>query len=145
MELDQIFQEWSVDAVIDPLEPGLASIRVGVLHSKWLTRLAEERMSLKRLRAAEVELRSLLKSYYRCELTKEDLDKLKREPYRKKLLKGDVEDEVNADKLVIQARLKIGEQEEKVSALEEILKNLSRREFQVSNHIKWRALVGGRA
>lgn len=144
MELEQIFEEWAVDAVIDPLEPGLASIRVGILHSKWIKRLAEERIKLKNMREALVQLKKLLKAYYRGELVPEDLTKLRREPFRKRLLKGDVQEEVDQDDDVIRARLKIGEQEEKVAALDEILKNLSRREFQINNHIKWRALVGGR-
>lgn len=143
MELDDIFREWAEDAHINPIEPGLASLYIASLHAKWLERLANERRTAKRYRLALVQLKNMLRSYYRGELDKDQLANLQREPYRKKLLKGDVEQEIDADQDVIKTNMKIIDQEEKVEALSEIMKQLSSRQFQISNHIKWHQLVGG--
>ena len=143
MELDEIIREWAEDAKIDPLQPGLASIRTASIHAKWLGYLSEERRKLKRMRLALTQHKNVLRSYYKGEMDKDQLANLKREPFRKKLLKADVDQEVDADPDVINTQVKIIDQDEKVEALQEIMKQLTARQFQISKFIKWRALAGG--
>ena len=73
--------------------------------------------------------------------TQEDLEKLGREPWSLKLLKQDVHNYVESDNDIMTIDMKIDLEKEIVTVLEEILKAINNRGFQLSTAVKWRSLT----
>lgn len=85
-----------------------------------------------------------MKSYYSGAATREELDALQRDQFLGKVLKNELPLNIETDELMISLEAKISAQEVKVLALEEIMKSINNRGFQIKNAIDWRRLtVGG--
>jgi hypothetical protein len=71
----------------------------------------------------------------------EDLKEIQREPWRRTVLKQDIASYVDSDSEMIKLLTKISYQEEVVMLLEDIIKNINNRGFQIKNGIDWRKLT----
>ncbi|NDG31224.1 hypothetical protein EB118_14280 [bacterium] len=143
MTLDQILEEWRKDAEIDSTELGEESIKIPQLHSKYMKIYFEER---RRLKAHEFEIKDIsLKKheYYNGRMSQDELDELNWNPFPKKLMKHEIEMHIESDLDIIKHNMKIVNQKEKMSLLEEIIKNLNQRNFQIKNAIEWRRFTQG--
>jgi len=81
--------------------------------------------------------------YYAGKMSEEELKERGWEPFDKLLLKTETEMYMQSDKEIIQTNIKIVNQKEKMSLLEEIIKNLNQRNFQIKNAIDYMKLTGG--
>jgi len=143
MTLDQILEEWRKDAEIDSTELGEESIKIPQLHSKYMKIYFEER---RRLKAHEFEVKDIsLKKheYYNGRMSQNELDELNWIPFPKKLMKHEIEMHIESDSDIIKHNMKIVNQKEKMSLLEEIIKNLNQRNFQIKNAIEWKKFTQG--
>jgi hypothetical protein len=143
MTLDDILKSWQVDNVIDPTDVGNASLQQAKLHSKYLRFLSEERLVLKKLRAEYKQLQKLKYEYYTGSISQEDLKNNGWDPNLLKILRTDVTMYIDADADVVKHTLKVGAQEEKVDALDSILKNINNRGFQIKNYIDFIKFTNG--
>ena len=142
MDLDKILDHWAKDAKIDDINLDNESGNIPVLHSKYLKFMAKERSKLNLLLQKRAELNRLLTDYYRGEANNpEDLKMLNREPWQKVTLKAEVADYIAADKATIKLNLMIAEQQEICKTLEEILRQINGRNFQIKNMIDWKRLT----
>ena len=137
MELDEIFSEWSTDAQIDNHELDTEAMKQSVLHAKYLKFLAMEGLLYKRLDTEHAVLYSDKTKYYRGEMDDDDLAEYGWEPYYKKINKTEVKVYVDADKEIVKSTLKLHYQKEKVNVLENILRSINNRGFQIKNSIDW--------
>jgi predicted transcriptional regulator len=71
----------------------------------------------------------------------EDLEDLKREPWSRTVIKQDIPQYIEGDDDMIALVTKMVYQEEVVSLLEDILKMINNRGFQIKNAIEWRKLT----
>lgn len=143
MTLDEIMESWRNDSVIDTTELGTESIRIPQLHSKYMNIYFEER---KKLKAYEFKSKDLLLKkyeYYNGKMSEEELEELKWEPFVKRLMKNEVEMYLESDKDVIEVNLRIFSQKEKLDFVEEVIKNLNQRNFQIKNAIEWKKYTQG--
>ena len=76
MTLDQIMEEWRVDAPVDSTELGGASLKIPELHSKYLKIYFDERRKLKACEFQSKELSLKKYEYYNCKMSQEELDEM---------------------------------------------------------------------
>jgi len=82
--------------------------------------------------------------YYKGDLDVSELKQYGWEPQPLKILRQDIPTYIEADNDLIEAGLRIGEQEQKVEYLEAIIKMIGNRGFQIKSIIDWeRFRVGG--
>ena len=142
MKVDEIIESWKQDSVIDDVDLDREALKIPNLHAKYLKLLFEERVKLRSLNGKRKELKRVLGEYYRGDLNNpEDLTEINREPWGKTVLKNELNDYVDGDREMVDLNTKIGYYEEVVSVLEEILKALNNRNFQIKNAIDWRRLT----
>ena len=142
MLVDEIAEMWIKDAVIDDVELDTESLKVPTLHAKYLKILYQEKLKLKSFTLKRKTVSRVLGEYYRGDLNSpEDLRELQREPWSRTVLKQDLSSYVDSDKDMIKLLTKISYQEEVVSLLEDIIKNINNRGFQIKNSIDWRKLT----
>jgi len=143
MTLDEIFENWSKDSIIDKNALDNESLEIPKIHSKYLKFFAVERLTLQRL---EQEYKILFKTKTEYFAGTLDLDTIKEngwEPNQKMILKGDIGMHIDADPQIQKLSLKIGLQKEKISTLDSILKSLANRGFQIKNSIDFTKMMNG--
>jgi len=143
MTLDQMMEEWRLDATVDSTELGIASLKIPELHSKYLKIYFDERRKLKALEFQSKDLSLKKYEYYNGKLSQEELDELNWEPFVKRLMKNEVDMYLDSDKDIIQNNVRIINQKEKLAFLEEVLKNVNQRNFQSKNAIEWKKFTQG--
>ena len=137
MKLDEIMEMWSEDCNVNRLELGEESLKLPKLHSKYLRVFTEERLLLKRLNEEKKEMILLKNDYYRGIMPEEDLRANGWEPFRLNVLKTDIPMYLEADQDYIKLNLRIAVQQEKVDALESIIRSINNRGFLIKNAIEF--------
>lgn len=144
MKLDDIMEMWSEDCNVNRLELGEESLKLPKLHSKYLRVFTEERLLLRRLEGERKELILTKHDYYRGVMPEEDLRSNGWEPFRLNVLKSDIPMYIEADQDIIKLNLRIAMQQEKVDALESIIRSINNRGYLIKNAIEFeRFKVGG--
>jgi hypothetical protein len=143
MTLDEIIEEWKNDSILDHTKLGAESLNIPVLHSKYMKIYYEERRRLKAFEFQNKDMYLAKHEYYTGKMSEEELKERGWEPFEKILLKTEAEMYMQSDKDIIQTNIKIVNQKEKMSLLEEIVKNLNQRNFQIKNAIDYMKLTGG--
>lgn len=143
MTLDQLMEEWRKDASVDTTELGNESLKIPELHSKYLKLYFEERRKLKALEFQSKDLSLKKYEYYNGRMSQEELDELNWNPFVKKLMKNEIDMYLDSDKDIITNNIRIVNQKEKISFVEEVLKNINQRNFQIKNAIDWRKFTQG--
>ena len=142
MNIEQIMETWLQDAKIDDIELDRESLNVPNLHAKYLKLLYQEKLKLRKFNIQKKTLVKVLSEYYKGDLNNpEDLKEIKREPWSRTVLKQDINSYVESDDDMIKLLTKIAYQEEVVSLLEDIIKNINNRTFHIKNAIEWRKLT----
>jgi len=140
--IDKIIEMWTVDSKIDDVELDTESLKIPSLHAKYLKLLYEQKLRLKSLAIKRKTLTRVLSEYYKGDLNHpEDLKELDREPWQRTVLKQDLPSYIDSDKDMIKLLTRMSYQEEVVSLLEDILKSINNRGFQIKNGIEWRKLT----
>jgi hypothetical protein len=143
MTLDDIRKEIERDVRMDDSALDLESLKIPQLHSKYLNFLTDERLALKK---AEFDLSALLKAkweYYTGKMSQEELLARGWEQFSLKILRNDIDLYLEGDEDLNKIRQKIVYQKEKISLLEEIVKELNNRHWKIRNAIDWRKFTNG--
>ena len=136
MKIEDIMSEWSVDCRIDKENLAEESLRISELHNKYMKIFMGEVAMLKKYGTDKSKLKHMLTEYYgNNEWTMSDYEEFGREPYPRKIMKAEVDRHIDADSEWIQMTLKYALQEEKVKYIQEIVKSISTRGFQIKNAI----------
>jgi len=137
MKLDDIMEMWSEDCNVNRLELGEESLKLPKLHSKYLRIFTEERLLLRRLEGERKELILLKHDYYRGVMPEEDLRSNGWEPFRLNVLKSDIPMYIEADQDIVKLNLRVAMQQEKVDALESIIRSINNRGYLIKNAIEF--------
>ena len=143
MNIESIVKEWDKDCKIDETELGRESTKIPVVHNKYIKIFMGERIAMYKLRAESKRVRKTLIEYYMGELDVDELSDLGRDQFFKRLLKNEVDAYIESDELMIETNLKLGLQEEKISYLEAIIRNINNRGFQIKSAIDWAKFTTG--
>lgn len=144
MTIDEIFAAWEPDSRIEPLDLSDSLRSIPLLIHKYRRMLAAENKELRMLEARREQLVHLKTEYFGGYLNGTDqLKELGWEPYTRTVIKSDLPRFVAADSMVIKLTERVGEQKEKVSVLDTILKELSWRSNVIRGMIEWRKITEG--
>ena len=135
--LEDIQDDWEKNSKIDYSNLGTESIRIPVIHDKYLKIFIDERI---RLKGMEFELSKLVRSktnYYKGEMTEDELEERGLEQFQGRLLKNEISNYIETDDDYIKIKQNIVVQQEKTNYLDSIIKQLNNRGFQIKNAIDW--------
>ncbi len=141
MDLEQIQEMWQRDSVIDPDNLHDESLRIPQLHAKYYT--VYNTLSLLRERAAETQKQVKLDRdrYYTGKSTAEEYAE---NPLPYKIREKDaLQKYMDADEKLSKIDMKIIYYNTCLKFLEEIIKLISNRTFQIKNAIEWHRFQSG--
>jgi hypothetical protein len=144
MKLSEIQEEWKVDSKINELELGREAVKVATLHSKYLTLLSNIKLQLRKAESDYNNMRRVKYKYYRGELSRDELDKLNLEQYLgNKPLKNEMDEFMLCDEDLNLLTDKIEYYKTVVFTLEQILRSLNSRTWDIKSAIEWNKFTNG--
>lgn len=143
MKVEEIISLWDCDCKIDETELGDESTKIPVLHNKYMKIFMAERVQLLKMKSQLKKLKAKLISYYNGELDQDELEEFGREQFYKKVLKNEIEIYVESDDDFIELNIKVALQQEKVDYVEQIIRSINNRGFQIKNAIEWMRFTTG--
>lgn len=142
MKLEEIESLWEKDSKIDRTELDAESLKIPTLHAKYYKLYLREKVQLKAEEQDYKQFYKLKHEYYTGKLSQSELNELGWEPFQF-VLKNDLQVYIDADKDVAERLLKLSVQKEKVQFLEDIIKTLNTRGFQIKNAIDFIRFTSG--
>lgn len=143
MKIEDLQSEWNQDARINDIELDNESLKIPVLHSKYLNVLTDENKILYKMSTMHDVLIKEKSEYYLGTMCEEDLEERGWEPYGLKVLKQDLPRYIGADQEVINSLLLVSDQRDKIEFLKSILQVVNNRSFHIQNAINWRKFTNG--
>jgi hypothetical protein len=141
MDLEKIQELWKEDSIIDPDDLHNESLKIPVLHSKYYT--IYNTIMLLREKAHETYRRVKLErhNYYSGKASAEIYVE---EPFPYKLRDKDtLQRHMDADERLNKIEMKLKYYDVTLRFLEEIIKTISNRTFQIKNSIDYQKFVNG--
>ena len=141
MNLEKIQEMWQKDSVIDPDNLHDESLRIPQLHSKYYTLYNTITLLREKANKTYKEIRLERHNYYTGKAPSEVYAE---EPFPYKVREKDaIQRHMEADDRVSEAELKIRYYDVMLKFLEEIIKTISNRSFQIKNAIEWHKFQSG--
>ena len=143
MTLEEIMSNWEKDSVIDRTELGDEAIRIAKLHHKYYNMLSNERLILRKYEMDMKTLKLEKYEFYTQGPNEESVKKGWRMPASGKILKSEVGMYLEADADVLKQGAKMAMQQEKVDALDSMVKSLNNRGYNIKAAIDWIRFTNG--
>jgi hypothetical protein len=143
MKIEELQREWHQDAQINDIELDNESLKIPVLHSKYLNIMTDENKIFYKMSTMHDVLIKEKSEYYLGTMCEEDLAEREWEPYGLKVLKQDLPRYIGADEDVINSLLGVSDQRDKGEFLKSILQVINNRSFHIQNAINWRKFTNG--
>ena len=137
MKLEDIQELWHKDCEIDYTELGTESIRIPLIHDKYLKIFIDERI---RLKGVEFELSKIVRTkteYYSGKMSQEELERHGWEQYLGRLLKNEIANYIESDDDVIKLKQQLVVLQEKINYLDSVIRMINNRGFQIKNALDW--------
>ena len=141
MNLDEIQEMWKRDSVIDPDNLHDESLRIPQLHSKYYTLYNTITLLRERSRDSYSRVKLERYNYY---TGKAPAEVYVEEPFPYKVREKDaIQRHLEADEKLSAIDMKIRYYDVMLKFLEEIIKTVSNRTFQIKNAIEWNKFQAG--
>jgi len=141
MDLDKIQEMWQKDSVIDPDNLHDESLKIPQLHSKYYT--IYNTLTLLREKARD-SYRKVKLERYNYYTGKAPAEVYEKEPFDYKVREKDaIQRHIDADEKLTTIDLKIRYYDVQLKFLEEIIKTVANRTFQIKNAIEWQKFQAG--
>ena len=141
MNLDKIQEMWQKDSVIDPDNLHDESLKIPQLHSKYYTIYNTITLLREKARDSYNRIRLERYNYYTGKAEPEVYEK---EPFPYKVREKDaIQRHLEADEKLTTIDLKIRYYDATLKFLEEIIKTVANRSFQIKNDIEWHKFQAG--
>jgi hypothetical protein len=137
MNIEEIYEMWKTDGELDTINISKESANIPKLHNKYYMIYVQEGLKLKKMRTDYKKLKLTKEQYYNGELDIEELREYGWKPQPLKILRQDIPTYLDADDEIITISLKIGLLESKVDYLENIIKMIHNRGFQIKSIVDW--------
>ena len=134
--------EWEKDSRISD-DLTLESLKIPQLHSKWMKYLYAEKNELVIIQRAYYKMKRLRWEYYNGTIDHNVLDKMGWEPFLQKILKPDLPMWLDSDKELGELKDQRTRKEQTISLLEQIIKQITERQWTIKNAIEWRKFEMG--
>lgn len=144
MKLTEINDEWKRDSVINELELGREAVKVPTLHAKYLTMLSNAKLQQRKAESDYNNLRRVKYRYYRGELSREDLDNLGWNQFQgNKPLKNEMDEYLAYDDELNALLDKTEYFKTMVYTLEQIIRSINSRTWDIKSSIEWNKFTNG--
>ena len=143
MNLDELKQMIKKDLEIDQTALDSESSRTPQIHNKYLVMFMDEKLKLKRMENEAAVLRRNKWLYYTGRMSKEELDQFGWEPFELNILKNEADQMIDSDAEWIKISERIAFQTEKVKYLEDVIKIINNRQWQIRSIIDWLKFTQG--
>jgi hypothetical protein len=144
MKLAEIQEEWKKDSKINELDLGNEAIRTTTLHAKYLTLLSNTKLQLRKAESDYNNLRRVKYRYYRGELSREELESLEWNQYQgNKPLKNEMDEFLLCDEDLNQLQDKIEYFKTVTYTLEQIIRSLNSRTWDIKSAIEYMKFTSG--
>ena len=141
MDLDKIQEMWQKDSVIDPDNLHDESLKIPQLHSKYYT--IYNTLTLLREKARD-SYRKVKLERYNYYTGKAPAEVYEKEPFDYKVREKDaIQRHLDADEKLTTIDLKIRYYDVQLKFLEEIIKTVANRTFQIKDAIEWQKFQAG--
>jgi len=141
MNLEQIQEMWEKDSKIDPDNLHDESLKIPQLHSKYYTLYNTVTLLRERAREQYSKVRLERYNYYTGKATAEVYAE---EPFPYKVREKDaIQRHLDADDKMNKIDMKIKYYDIMLKFLEEIIRNISGRTYQIKNAIEWNKFQAG--
>jgi len=143
--IDTINEEWSKDSEDFRTDPDLSkhSRNQLSLHQKYYSMLVKMVSKKNKLNSLYAELKSNKIDYYSGEMDLPKMKELGWPVYGKRLVKSEVSKVMDADPDIIKFIETIAETDNCIRYLEDIVKKLNQRSFDIKNIIEYEKFVSG--
>ena len=140
MTLEELQQAVDRDFKLDDTELDTESIKIPLLHNKYLQHFNKFSLLLKK---AEYEHKALVRQKWEYYTGKSDPSVYKEKPFDLKILKSDVHIYMDSDEELQRADQKEAYLKQVVSYLEQLLRSINSRNFIIKNAIDWAKFTSG--
>ena len=141
MNLDKIQEMWQNDSVIDPDNLHDESLKIPQLHSKYYTVYNTITLLREKARTQYNKIKLERYNYYTGKAEPEVYEK---DPFPYKVREKDaIQRHLEADERLIAIDMKIRYYDATLKFLEEIIKTISNRTYQIKNAIEWHKFQTG--
>ena len=140
MTLEELQQAVDKDFKLDDTELDTESIRIPLLHNKYLQHFNKFSLLLKN---AELEYMLITREKWEYYTGKADQSVYKEKPFDLKVLKSDVHIYMDSDNELQRADQKAAYLNQVVKYLEQVLRSINNRTFLIKNAIEWKKFTSG--
>lgn len=140
MKLEEIQKLIEQDSVIDQANLDRESVQIPYLHAKWYKIFSEE---LRTFHGLELEYKSVRKDKFLYYTGKAPDEVYVEHPLDHRILKGDLDTFMDADPELIRLQARIDLQKIKIRTIEEFLKQINQRSFNIRNAIEFMKFKSG--
>ena len=137
MNIEQIKAQAETDLLIDSNHLDDESSRIPQIHNKYLCILMDEKIVLESIESKYRVLKRDKWLYYSGKLSKEELKQKGWEPFELNILKQDLDRFIDSDGDVINLGHKVFLQKEKVTYVENLVKIMSNKIWNIRATIDW--------
>lgn len=141
MNIEEIQSQWERDSKLDPDNLHLESLKIPGLHSKYYNMYNNIRLLREKSKSDYAEIKLQRYNYY---TGKSPAEIYVQEPFPYKVRdKEALKQYLEADNKLSQIDLKVKYYDIMLEFLEEIIKNLNGRTYQIKNAIEWQKFQSG--
>lgn len=144
MKLSELQEQWADDCKIDETNLGRESTRVPTLHAKYLNYLSSTRLNLRKAESDYYNCRRKKYKYYRGEMTRQELEEEGWTQWQgNKPLKNEMDEFLQCDSDLITLQDKVEYFRAVISHLEQILRSLNSRTWDIKTAVEWAKFTNG--
>ena len=140
MTLEEVQTQVNHDFKLDDTELDSESIKIPLLHNKYLQHLNKFSLLLKK---AEYDHKLLVREKWEYYTGKADASVYQEKPFDLKVLKADVHIYIDSDEELQKADQKVAYLNVVVKYLEQVLRSINNRTFLIKNAIEWKKFTSG--
>ena len=144
MKLSEVQEEWTRDAPIDETNLGHEAARVPILHAKYITVLSKTKLQLRKAESDYYNTRRLKYKYFRGEMTREELEQEGWVQFQgNKPLKNEMDELLQCDEHLVALEDKVEYFKTMIYTLEQIIRSLNSRTWDIKSGIEWAKFTNG--
>lgn len=144
MNIEELYEMWSVDSNMNGDVLDKESLNTPQLHAKYLKILIQHKMKLSALETEYKILRQKKFRYYRGEMPKAELEENNWQQWQGiKPIKNEMEEFLEGDSDLNKITIKCAYIKNMIEALDSIMSQIKARDWQIRNAVEWKKFVAG--
>lgn len=144
MKLSELQEMWADDCKINEMNLGQESVRTPILHSKYLNLLSSTRLNLRKSESDYLNMRRKKYKYYRGEMSELELNDEGWDQWQgNKPLKNEMDEFLQVDPDLVKLTDKVEYYKTVLYQLEQIIRSINGRTWDIKNSIEWNKFTNG--